>query len=344
LVAEWLLIETFGGREPTVLAVGSSTRNMVPLEKIMRTSRTRNELLAVITRVVASGEPVLTTTTDGQRRIICHPLLAHDDRVHGVFAWVGPLDEDPPPRNPAGAWTVNVTTLVSTRSDDLLGSVYGIAPEKRQYEHSVAQLFNPDRLTTNDDEAKVIALIVGAKPGGEHQATWTVTRDDGVRRAGNFACRYLEERNAQGGVEVVSRGITHDIGPAETTTAAPPVMSRVLAQRVVEAEQSPNRWRAIVDPHTMRLVRWLDSPVPGIAWRLESSYPPGIHRRDLSRARRMADALAAGSPVTSELRFRTEDGGWMRLSVTASLMTLPESATVALVALERPGEQVRRID
>ena len=78
-------------------------------------------------------------------------------------------------------------------------------------------------------------MLVKSEPGVEHQATWTVTRDDGTRRAVSFACRCVEETSKSGRREVVVRGITHDIGPAEAIPAALPV---VPVQQVVAAEQT----------------------------------------------------------------------------------------------------------
>ena len=56
---EWLLIEPFGGRrrEPTVLAVGSSPRTMVPLRTILGRGPYLNDVLALVARVVASVSP-----------------------------------------------------------------------------------------------------------------------------------------------------------------------------------------------------------------------------------------------------------------------------------------------
>ena len=332
---EWLLIETFGGRrrEPTLLAVGSSPRTMVPLRTILGRGPYLNDVLALVAHVVASGESIRTTTTDRRRQMIGDPLRTFGGRVQGVWVWVDKLDQTPPPRDLAGAFHQNLTTLISSRSDDLL-DVYGVAPENRVHVHSLAEQFG--RLGTNTDEARALAMLVKSEPGVEHQATWTVTRDDGTRRAVNFACRCVEETGPSGRREVVVRGITHDIGPAEAIPAAPPVVPVLLAQQVVAAEQTPGRWRAIVDLRTMRLLKWLDDAVPGIAWRMDSPFPPGLHRRDLASAVRMRDALDSSGRVESELRFRAMDGGWMRLVATANLMLLDQYTTAALVTLSLP--------
>jgi hypothetical protein len=342
-LADWLLIETFGGDrpEPTVMAIGGSPRNLVPLGKVLGRGRYLNDVRALVARVAAAGTALHTATTDGQRRMIGEPLKTLGGRVHGVYVWVGRPDEQPPPRDAAGAWHVNLTRRTSNRSDELF-ELYGIPPENRKYVVSLAQLFGYNLLQTNNDEATALAKLVNSKPGDEHQATWTVNRvADGVKRAANFAFRTIAETNGDGDTEVIARGITHDIGPAYSIPAAPPPQPVLLAQQVVAAEQTPGRWRAIFDLRTMTLLRWLDDPVPGIAWELESPYPPGIHRRDLRTVVRMSEALASSGRVTAELRFRAMDGGWMRLSVTANLMLLDQHTTAALVTLALPDDDIK---
>ncbi|GAA1291588.1 hypothetical protein GCM10009634_43990 [Saccharothrix xinjiangensis] len=250
---------------------------------------------------------------------------------------MGRAHEEPPPQDPAGAWHVNITRHVSSRSDDLL-RLYGTKAENWKNEHDLAELFAYGRLQTNSDESKALALIVNATPGTEHQATWTVKRDDGTRRAVNFACRCVETLNDQGQVELVVRGITHDIGPAESVPAAPPAAPVLLAQQVVAAEAVPGRWRAIVDLRTMRLLRWLDDPPPEVAWKLDTPHKPAVHRGDLRTAVQMSEALADSGHARASLRLRAEDGGWTWMTVTAALMLLDQHTTAALVTLTMPDD------
>ncbi|NGY61242.1 DUF5593 domain-containing protein [Lentzea sp. NEAU-D13] len=102
MAADWLLVETFGGSrcEPTVLAAGSNPKNMVPLRSVLGRGPFLADALGVTARVIESRQSVEARTTTGRRRVIGHPLLAYGGLVHGVYLWVGPLDEDPPPRAP----------------------------------------------------------------------------------------------------------------------------------------------------------------------------------------------------------------------------------------------------
>lgn len=335
----WLLIETFGGEgraEPTVIGVGSTPKRMVSLSSVLGRGRSLDDVRALVARVVATGRSVRTTSSDGARRLVGDPLIAYTGRVHGVYVWVGRLDDGPPPRDPAGAWHFNLTTGKIGGSDDLL-DLYGVAAEDRRSERVIAEAFT--RLITNADEAAGLAVIVRAQPGAEHQATWSVRRDDGQIRAANFATRAVLEVHDDGRQEVVLRGITHDIGPAETTPSAPPRM--VLAQQVLAAQQEPGRHRAIVNLHTLTLLRWIDDPMPGIAWENNTEHPPAIHPDDLDIAVRLSEQLATQERASGRLRLRSTTGSWTTVQVDANLMLLDQHTTAGLVTVSAlsPGEE-----
>ena len=334
MAGQWLLIEAFGGDgrdEPTVIGKGSTPKRMVPLPLVLGRGRYLDDVRALVARVLTSGKPIHTTSRDGKRQMIGDPLIAFSGRTHGVYAWVGDLDEQPPPRDPAGAWYFNLTTNKIGGSDDLL-DLYGVPPEERRSERVMAEAFT--RLVANADEAAGLAVIVRAEPGVEHQATWTVRRDDGQLRAANFACRSIAEKNADGDTEVILRGITHDIGEAGKTPSAPQPM--VLAERVLAAEREPGTHRAIVNLRTLTLLRWVDEPLPGVAWENDSPQPPAIHPDDLETAKRMSDDLATESRVSERIRLRSTKGSWMDVQAEASLMLLDEHTTAGLVTV-RPA-------
>ena len=137
--------------------------------------------------------------------------------------------------------------------------------------------------------------MVRSRPGEEHQATWAVRRDDGELRAANFACRAVAQQGENGQTQVVVRGITHDIGPADQTPSAPPRM--VLAQQVLTGGTAAGTHRAIINLHNLRLIRWVDDPMPGVAWEYHPQYEPAIHPEDLSAAKEMS-ARPSGRPTS----------------------------------------------
>lgn len=332
----WLLIETFGGEgheEPTVIGIGRTPKRMVPIASVLGRGRYLDDVRALVARVADSGRPVRAKSLDGRRQLIGDPLICFSGQVHGVYAWTGDPGEQPPPRDLAGAWYFNLTTDKIGGSDDLL-DLYGVAPEDRRQERLTAEAFG--RLLPNADEASALALLVKAQPGTEHQATWTVRRDDGELRAVNLACRVVAETYMDGSREVVLRGITHDLGPADSTPSAP--RSMVLAQQVIAAERAKGKHRAIMNLRTLTLVRWIDDPMPGIAWENDAPFRPAIHPEDLALARRMSDQLKTAEQSEGRLRVRSVSGGWIPVAVTARLMLLDRQTTAALVTVSACAE------
>ncbi len=330
----WLLIETFGGgagAEPSVIALGRTVKRMVPLASVLGRGRYLDDVRELVAQVARSGVAARAVSRDGQRQLIGLPL-AVGGRVHGVYAWLGGLEEEPPARDPAGAWYFNLSKDTTVRSEDLL-DLYGVAPEERQRERRIAEMFG--RLITDADEGAGLALLVRSQPGDEHQATWAVRREDnGELRAANFACRVMAEPGEDGQAEKVVRGITHDIGAAEETPSAPPRM--ILAQQVIAAEKQPGKHRAIINLRRLTLIRWVDDPMPGVAWQLDAEHMPAIHPDDLPAARELSARLATQPSVEGVLRVRSVTGGWKPLALSASLMLLDQHTTAALVTISDP--------
>ncbi|AYF77981.1 hypothetical protein D7D52_33865 [Nocardia yunnanensis] len=324
----WLLIETFGGGEPTVIGLGSAPRKFVPLAQMFRHRETLATLRAAIEATQAALRPLEILSGDGRRRTVTQPLLIDDERMHAVLVWSGPVEEEVPPRDPVGAWYFNLATGQSTRSNDLL-DLYGVAPENRARDHAIAGVFT--RVITNSDESDALAKVVRSAPGTEHQAVWTVRRDDGALRAAHFSCRMLEEQSAAGKSEVLMRGVTHDIGDAFDISGAPPPV--ILEHRVLDAAAEEGEFRAIVDLRTLRLLRWMGPPMPEIAWQSLAGEPvPAIHPEDLPAAKTMSRDLAHAR-TSALLRLRTLDNGWKPVHARAVLMALDQYTTAALVTV-----------
>ncbi len=331
----WILVEKFRGpeQEPTVLSVGLEPRRMKSLASVIRGGGYLTAVRSMIDEVAATGEPFRGVTRDGRRQLAGEPLASFRGHVHGVYVFYGPVGEELPSRPMAGAWYFNLTTGAIGGSDDLL-DLYGEPPERRHRERFTAEAFG--RLSPGPDETGALAMIVQARPGTEYQGRrWTVQRDNGETVTVNLWCRAVAERGEGGGEEVVIRGITQATGPAGPAPGAPAPLVTV-EQRVVAAEYRPGRHRAIVDHASLTLVRWLDPPMPGIAWEIDAPHRPAIHRADLRRARDMSARLATSSHVEGTLRLRTTTGGWQQVAVSASLMLLDQHTTAALVTLTAP--------
>lgn len=172
---------------------------------------------------------------------------------------------------------------------------------------------------------------MNSAPGTEHQAVWTVRRDDDALRAGHFACRIILEADANGRREVLFRGVTQDIGAAIAVPSAPPPM--ILEYQLLEASTAPGEYRAIVNLRSLQLIRWIGPPMPGIAWAdLPGQPPPQIHPDDLTAALEMSRELARHR-AEGRLRLRRIDGGWQTVRVRAALMALDQHTTAGLATV-----------
>ncbi|MDG3010231.1 hypothetical protein G4X40_08710 [Rhodococcus sp. D2-41] len=330
--SKWLLVETLGG-EPSIVGWGNAPQEFESLTAFRRTVGSTPMVIAarVIVEMLSDENPREIDSIDNGHRVIARPLPGTDGQVQGLQLWIGLPDEPVPPRPPAGAWVFDVTAGTASGSDDLF-DLYGTAPERRRGETALAGAFT--RLLVNSDHGEALAKIVAAGPGAEHQAVWTVSRDDGQRRAAHFSCRIFEEETEAGGHEHhLLRGITHDIGPAEDVPPEPvPV---VLECRVLEATAGPGEFRAVLNPRTLRMIRWIDDPMPGVAWENNDGEPEAaIHPDDLPTARRMLRSLIqVHGDSTGSVRVRRLDGGWQPLAVRLGLMPLTTHTMATLVTM-----------
>ncbi|MFC8181544.1 GAF domain-containing protein [Rhodococcus sp. NPDC057297] len=329
---DWLLISIYGGFSTrSVVAIGDRPRPFLRLEQHFSSKRQ-----GVNTRAVHQIDDSIraleeTTSLDvfeqheNGRRTHAIPVRHDDGTLHAVYVWRGPEDVQPGPRNPAGAWEFNLTAGSAHGSSELF-DLYGVSPEARR--SGVAQAGAFERLKTNADEGAALAKIVTAAPGTQHQAVWTVVRDDGEERAAHFSCRMVENDSS----EVLLRGVTQDIGAATTVEAAPP--PRILEHRVLEAIKRPGEYHAILDLKRLRLIRWHGEAMPEVAWESLPGQPvPAIHPDDMDVATAMSSQLATVSPVQGVLRFRHLTGEWRPIHIEISLMALDQSTTAGFAVL-----------
>ncbi|MEU7140828.1 GAF domain-containing protein [Nocardia sp. NPDC046473] len=327
-MAKWILVECFSGPPGKVIAFGAAPKSFVPLSNILRNPLSLADAEAALAQACRTRALVARVSDDGRRTVRAEPLLITPERAHAVRLWIGPVSEPLPAPEPVGAWYFNLTTNRSVRSVDLL-DLYGVAPEEREAELAIAGAFT--RLVTNRDESEALAKIVNSAPGTEHQAVWTVRRDDEALRAGHFACRIILEVDAAGRREVLFRGVTQDIGAATAVPAAPPPM--ILEYRLLEASTAPGEYRAIVNLRSLQLIRWIGPPMPGIAWAdLPGQPPPQIHPDDMAAAQEMSRELARHR-TEGTVRLRRTDGGWQPVRVRAALMALDQHTTAGLATV-----------
>jgi hypothetical protein len=260
--SRWLLVETFSGNghQPSVIAKGRNAVWMVPLDSVMSRSRYVDEVRTLVFRAASEGAPLRAASSDGQRTLIAVPLDPVEGRVHGVQAWIGGRAEQPPVRTTTGAWCLNLASGSIDASAELY-RLYGAEPPPRPRPRSLAGAF--ERLLPQADESRALRMLVRGQAGDEYQGTWMVRRDDGDLGQVTISCRTVIRPGAGPGArpDVVIRGIAQDTSPE----GDPPTPGRPsLERQVLLAERRPGTYRVIVHPRTLRPLRWIDPPPPGL--------------------------------------------------------------------------------
>lgn len=331
----WLLIETLDQSVPSVIAQGSAVKNMVPVEDFFKRSKVKGELLALISRVCASTQSS-RIMLPGNRYAIAEAICNDWDQVYGMWLHIADEDDLPVAHNRAWAFVWNLTRGKVTRSKGLAPE--GSPEELDRREWSIAEAFNI--LETGSDASETLVKIINADPGTIHQTTWPQKRPDGTLHDVNFAVRILIDHppgsSANGSEERILRGISHDLGRADGhDDPESPIM---LAELVAATSADPGEYRAIIDVHSLRLLRWYGEPSPELVWEYEdlrSLDQPPIHPDDRSVIERMQRELDTGRAV-GQVRFMTKSGNYRPFDLLAKLIVLNRSTTAALVTFRKP--------
>ncbi|MBA0045637.1 GAF domain-containing protein [Mycobacteroides sp. LB1] len=323
MAREWLLLETLGD-EPTVIAAGNQSRNMVPLSAFLR----RNRNLGLIRRVVAAATQANKAATIGPPDldvvIDVRPVAMPDGRVHGVWLWAG---STPPPADPpaeGGAVVLNADTGALYMSDGAALAM-GMAPSDPHAEISMPQLYR--YVAPNPGETDVLGLIVTATEGMTYSATWPGVDSDGNPTLCHFASRLVLEPNDEGVPERLGRAINLRVG-------SPALPIPLLEQQVLEATAEPGAYRALVMIASRKLIKWIDPPAPEWHWEFDPQGRPKIHPDDEANLNFMIDNAVFGT-TEAVIRFRCHDDSWESLHCSTRVVRLSEDATVALITHRR---------
>lgn len=329
MAQDWLLIETLGA-EPTVVAVGRQPKKMVPLPVILHRNRYLPAIVEAINRTVAEKRPVTEPISGADRVIITHPLVLPTGETHGLHLWFGSTSETPPDRPIAGTWAWNIATGGTTLDEGCL-HVNGITQGQPGEVQNIAESFQ--YIEPNPDEADALAKLVTSQPGEYHCATWDGKGDDGLARRVHFCARICTD---PGSSQNIVRGLNINVG--SPGPAKPEQRPIILAQQLLAAVAEPGTHRALVDLRNFTLLKWVDEPMPNLAWQHDPSGESRIHPDDLQKAKDMARGLRYGR-TEDTLRLRSVDGGWILVRATANLALLDERTTAALVTLRADGSR-----
>lgn len=327
MVDDWLLVETLG-REPAVVALGRELQNLVPIPVFLRRKAGRAAIQSAIAESLQTSQSLVSLTPKRDRVIRTEPVVMSDGRVHGVHVWTGPADDQPPERPIPGPLKWDMTQGVATDSPASLANIGKNVEAEDAEERALAECWPSGDLKPN--EGKALAAAVRFEPGHTLWDTWDGTDWQGNYIRVSFVVRNGLELGPQGRDHLVARGMNWRAAAIER-----PQPTDRLAQQILHGLAQPGVHRALFDPQTWTLLKWLDAPCPFYDWRRSAADNPRVHPDD-------EDALAAMMTEYARnashrvLRMPGRDGEWVPLHVTVNRVEIGDETFAGLVSLRLP--------
>ncbi|MDT5016386.1 MAG: hypothetical protein QOD39_2546 [Mycobacterium sp.] len=324
---DWLLVETLGN-EPAVVAQGHRTKNLVPISAFLRRNPHLMAIQTAIGETVRAGQGLSSITPKNDRVIRTEVVQMSDGRIHGVHAWIGPLDLEPPERPIPGPLIWDLTSGVATDTAESLWNS-GWDPEKAPT-HGRAFADDLPRRDLNPSEAKVLSMAIRPKAGTKFCSTWDITDFNGEPITIGFVSRVLQESQDDGSDVLVCRSMNWRSEREEST-----VPHHDLAERIISSLAQTGVHRALIDLENWKLLKWLDDPAPFFDWRARETGNSVLHPDDSPQMARMTLEFGVGT-TSGVLRMRANDGGWTPVHMTINRVEVDDDAFAGLVALRTP--------
>ncbi|MGB6208583.1 PAS domain-containing protein [Mycobacterium sp.] len=326
MARDWLLVETLG-EEPAVVALGRQLRNLVPISVFLRRNPRLAAIQAAIAESLQTSQSLVSITPKSGRVIRAEPVLMSDGHLHGVHIWSGPTADEPPERPIPGPLKWDMTARVATDTPESLANTGRNLEVEDPEGRAFADSWPSGDLKPN--EGKALAAAVRSQPGHTLCDTWDSTDWQGNHIRVSFVARNGLEPAADGHDHVIARGMNWRAEPAE-----PEPSTDRLAQRILHGLAQPGVHRALFDPATWTLLKWLDEPCPFYDWRRVAAAAPGTHPSD--EARMAALTEFAGGAAGGVLRMPGHDGGWVPVHVTVNRVEVEPNTFAGLVSLRLP--------
>ncbi|BBX46792.1 DUF5628 domain-containing protein [Mycobacterium cookii] len=327
MTTDWLLVETLG-REPAVVALGRQLQNLVPITAFLRRKGGRAAIQSAIAESLHTSQSLVSLTPKKDRVIHTEPVVMSDGRVHGVHVWSGPAGDEPPERPIPGPLKWDMTLGVATDTPESLANAGRNVEAEDSEERALAECWPSGELKPN--EGRALGAAVRSEPGHTVCDTW-----DGVDWQGryirvSFVARNGLEAGADGRDHLVARGMNWRAEEAER-----PQPSDRLAQQILRGLAQPGVHRALFDPHTWTLLKWLDEPCPFYDWRRIAADSPKLHPSDEAKMATMQAEFAHGT-TWGVLRMPGCDGGWVPVHVTVNRVEIGDDTFAGLASLRQP--------
>lgn len=335
---QWMLVETLGGDEPTVVAVGDRSRDMRRIGNMFRRGA-KPALDRLIAECVAAREPVARPIPKSAVEQLGPFGLAVPTRglsgdVAAVQIWCGPADVEPDPPEPLGVWEweLGLTDRPARlqMSEDALDLI-GMDPKFRD-----RTVFGPadyfTRIERMSELLELDAIVKHAQPGEESHGTAIVRPDGGkpLRRL-HYAQRCVSTP-AGPRLRGIARDITHHDDPAKMRVD---LAETTLVQALASFQKM---YAAIVDithPTAPYVLKWLTPHPPGVGHGVSTGQAPGIHPDDLPKVLGWINEIhLRRGTISGRARTRAGGGGWMAGSFVGHLLdpTISKDIVVGIVA------------
>jgi hypothetical protein len=324
---DWLLVETLG-TEPAVVAMGRQLRNLVPITSFLRRNPRRAAIQSAIAESLQTNQSLVSLTPKNDRVIRTEPVVMSDGRIHGVHVWSGPADDEPPERPIPGPLKWDMTLGVATDTAESLTNMGRNVELEDPEERAFAELWPSGDLKPN--EGRALAAAVRFEPGHTVCDTWDGTDWQGTHIRVSFVARNGLETGDDGRDHMIARGMNWRAEPAER----PPSADR-LAQQILSGLAQPGVHRALFDPKSWTLLKWLDEPCPFYDWRRITADSQRMHPSDAAAMAAMTTEFAAGA-TCRVLRMPSHDGGWVPVHVTVNRVEIDTDTFAGLVSLRLP--------
>ena len=326
---DWLLVETLG-REPAVVAVGRRRQDPTPITRFLKGTAGRAAIQSAIAESVESSKALASITPKKARVIRTEPVLMSDGRVHGVHVWSGPPEQDPPDRPIPGPLKWDMTLGVATDTAESLTNMGRKVEMQEPEERAFAECWPSGELKPN--EGRALAAAVRFEPGHTMCDTWDGRDWQGNHIRVSFVVRNALEEGADGREHMVARGMNWRAEPAERSWP-----SDRLAQQILRGLARPGVHRALFEPHTWTLLKWLDAPCPFYDWRRIAADSPRIHPDDEAKRAAMREQFDTTGAACGVLRLPANDGGWVPIHVTVNRIELDDETYAGLVSVRLPA-------
>lgn len=324
---DWLLVETLG-REPAVVAVGRQLQDLIPITTFLKRTPGRAAIQSAIAESMHSSKGLVSITPKKARVIRTEPVVMTDGRIHGVQVWSGPPTDEPPERPIPGPLKWDMTLGVATDTAESLANMGRKVKLDDPEERAFAECWPAGDLKPN--EGRALAAAVRFEPGHTMCDTWDGRDWQGNHIRVSFVARNALEEGPDGREHMIARGMNWRAEPAETPTSADR-----LAQQILRGLAQPGVHRALFDPQSWTLLKWLDAPCPFYDWRHITADSPRMHPDDEAKVAALNAEFAAGA-VSAVLRMPAHGGGWVPVHVTANRVEIDKDTFAGLVSLRLP--------